>query len=283
MAKIQPLLTELLKLASEQNWSAEQLKNEQANLRRPVFLEISKEYVKLSGLSPKNLYCPEAMQEEIWEGIVETVVPDLISECYSDLTTWELEQKLATNQPAKGLAHYAVKFVQSKFAVNGNQTSEGIFKALIEFFTNSNTPEGNQIVRILSEKTTQAAFKKSIDKNLSDVAKSREAIEVFDALEVFLTPLIGQAIVGLSENLNAVQENNPQSLRKIMKKSIKAVTEHFMQLRAVALSHDVANAYELPQSELMKGMTLIRILANTCSWKLKSHRRKRKLMLLKKS
>jgi hypothetical protein len=124
------------------------------------------------------------------------------------------------------------------------------------FFKNSKTLEGGQIVRLLSDEATKIAFKNSIDNNLSDVAKARETEQVFLALEAFLEPIIGKALLGLSENLNAVEENNPECLHEIVKDSILAITDHFKKLRAVALSHNVANAYDLTQSQLMKGMTL---------------------------
>ncbi len=266
MAKMQPALAKQRQLAAQENWSPETLEEEQAKLLRPLFLGISRDLIELSGLTAKSLYCPEALQEEVWKAITETLVPDLISKCYTDLTPWEInlekdKKQLASIIPngpgaVKAMTHFALKVVQSKLAVEGIQSSEELFDALIQFFKDAKSVEGDKIVKLLSAEATKRAFMEMLDKNVSDAARAPEMQEVLGAIETFIEPIIDKVLLAVAENLSAVEDNYPECLKEITTKCILAVTEHFEKLRATALSHNVANAHELSYAQLMQGMTL---------------------------
>lgn len=265
MARIRPQLIDLQELAKAEKWAPEKLQAERAKLTRHIFLDISHELIELSGLTAKNLYCPEGVQNEIWTAITDNLVPDLLSQFYIDLTAWEVNREedkikfIANNIPSgpkagKAFAHFAVRFAQSKLAIDGGQTGANLFDSVVEFFEGMHSVEGGIIVNLLHEK--RDLFNSIIDKNLSQSAKAAEMIEVWNAIEAYLEPIIDKAILGLTENLNAIEANHPDCLKEMARDSILVATEHFKKLRAVALSHNVANAYELTFSELMKGMTL---------------------------
>ncbi|MBA3239221.1 MAG: hypothetical protein H0T62_12855 [Parachlamydiaceae bacterium] len=157
--------------------------DERARKLQAIFLPIASEFIKMSGLSSKNLNLPEFCQADIWETLTEEMLPKLIAKFYIEVTVLQNSQKeealklkeILPHGPgvAVGFAHLIVEMLKSNLAIDGNGIGEDLHSLLTDFLIDSKLESGRLAAKGLGvEKKVNEPIEIT-----SDILENKEPIQ----------------------------------------------------------------------------------------------------------